>query len=88
MKNTMEVSLTEAIELTRRARSVIRPLVDDARGELAGPDPDVPWSAGLFATDHMETVDVWNNILQQYSAIEARLAGLQLQIKQLADRPD
>ena len=88
MKNTMEVSFTEAIELTRRARSVIRPLVDDARGELAGPDPDVPWSAGLFATDHMETIEVWKNILQQYSAIEARLAGLQLQIKQLADRPD
>ena len=84
----MEVSYTEALALTRRARSVIRPLVDDARGELAGPDPDVPWSAGLFATDHMETVDVWKNILQQYSAIEARLAGLQLQIKQLADRPD
>ena len=84
----MEVSFTEAIELTRRARSVIQPLVDEARGELAAPDPDVPWSAGLFATDHMETVDVWNNILQQYSAIEARLAGLQLQIKQLAARPD
>ena len=84
----MEVSLTEAIELTRRARSVIRPRVDDARGERAGPDPDVPWSAGLFATDHMETVDVWNNILQQYTMIDARLAGLQLQIKQLADRPD
>ena len=88
MKNTMEVSFTEAIELTRRARSVIQPLVDEAREESDGYDPDVPWSAGLFATDHMETVDVWKSILQQYSAIEARLAGLQLQIKQLAARPD
>ncbi len=84
----MEVSFTEAIELTRRARSVIQPLVDEAREESDGYDPDVPWSAGLFATDHMETVDVWKSILQQYSAIEARLAGLQLQIKQLAARPD
>ena len=88
MKNTMEVSFTEALELTRRARSVIQPLVDAARGELDAADPDIPWSAGLFATDHMETVDVWKSILQQYSAIEARLAGLQLQIKQLAARPD
>ena len=88
MKNTMEVSFTEAIELTRRARSVIQPLVDEAREESDGYDPDVPWSAGLFATEHMETVDVWKSILQQYSAIEARLAGLQLQIKQLAARPD
>ena len=88
MKNTMEVSFTEAIELTRRARSVIQPLVDEAREESDGYDPDVPWSAGLFATDHMETVDVWKNILQQYTMIEARLAGLQLQIKQLAARPD
>ena len=88
MKNTMEVSFTEALELTRRARSVIQPLVDEAREESDGYDPDVPWSAGLFATDHMETVDVWKSILQQYSAIEARLAGLQLQIKQLAARPD
>jgi len=84
----MEVSFTEAIELTRRARSVIQPLVDEAREESSGPDPDVPWSAGLFATDHMETVEVWKQILQQYSEIEARLAGLQLWIKQLADRPD
>ena len=84
----MEVSFTEALELTRRARSVIQPLVDEAREESDGYDPDVPWSAGLFATDHMETVDVWKSILQQYSAIEARLAGLQLQIKQLAARPD
>ena len=84
----MEVSFTEAIELTRRARSVIQPLVDEAREESDGYDPDVPWSAGLFATDHMETVDVWKSILQQYTAIEARLAGLQLQIKQLAARPD
>ena len=84
----MEVSFTEAIELTRRARSVIQPLVDEAREESDGYDPDVPWSAGLFAPDHMETVDVWKSILQQYSAIEARLAGLQLQIKQLAARPD
>ena len=84
----MEVSFTEAIELPRRARSVIQPLVDEAREESDGYDPDVPWSAGLFATDHMETVDVWKSILQQYSAIEARLAGLQLQIKQLAARPD
>ena len=84
----MEVSFTEALELTRRARSMIRPLEDEARGELAGPDPDVPWSAGLFATDHMETIEVWKNILQQYTMIEARLAGLQLQIKQLAARPD
>ena len=84
----MEVSFTEAIERTRKARAVIQPIVDEARGELTGPDPDVPWSAGLFATDHMETVDVWKSILQQYSAIEARLAGLQLQIKQLAARPD
>ena len=84
----MEVSFTEAIERTRRARSVIQPLVDEAREESDGYDPDVPWSAGLFATDHMETVDVWKNILQQYTMIEARLAGLQLQIKQLAARPD
>ena len=49
----MEVSFTEAIELTRRARSVIQPLVDEAREESDGYDPDVPWSAGLFATDHM-----------------------------------
>ena len=84
----MEVSFTEAIELTRRARSVIQPLVDEAREESDGYDPDVPWSAGLFATDHMETVDVWKSILQQYSGIEALLAGLQLQIKQLAARPD
>ena len=84
----MEVSFTEAIERTRKARAVIQPLVDEAREESDGYDPDVPWSAGLFATDHMETVDVWKNILQQYSAIEARLAGLQLQIKQLAARPD
>ena len=88
MKNTMEVSFTEAIERTRKARSVIQPLVDEARGELDAPDPDIPWAAGLFATDHMETVDVWKNILRQYREIEARLAGLQLQIKQLADRPD
>ena len=84
----MEVSFTEALELTRRARSVIQPMVDEAREESDGYDPDVPWSVGLFATDHMETVDVWKSILQQYSAIEARLAGLQLQIKQLAARPD
>ena len=84
----MEVSFTEAIERTRKARAVIQPLVDEAREESDGYDPDVPWSAGLFATDHMETVDVWKSILQQYSAIEARLAGLQLQIKRLADRPD
>ena len=84
----MEVSFTEAIERTRKARAVIQPLVDEAREESDGYDPDVPWSAGLFATDHMETVDVWKSILQQYSAIEARLAGLQLQIKQLAARPD
>ena len=84
----MEVSLTEAIELTRRARTLIQPLVDDARRELAGPDPDVPWSAGVFSTDHMESVEVWKQILQQYREIEARLAGLQLWITQLADRPD
>ena len=84
----MEVSFTEALELTRRARSVIQPLVDEAREESDGYDPDVPWSAGLFATDHMETVDVWKSILQQYREIEARLAGLQLWITQLADRPD
>ena len=84
----MEVSFTEAIERTRKARAVIQPLVDEAREESDGYDPDVPWSAGLFVTDHMETVDVWKSILQQYSAIEARLAGLQLQIKRLADRPD
>ena len=84
----MEVSFTEAIERTRKARAVIQPLVDEARGELDAPDPDIPWSAGLFATDHMETVDVWKNILRQYREIEARLAGLQLWITQLADRPD
>ena len=84
----MEVSLTEAIERTRRARTLIQPIVDEAREELYGPDPDVPWSAGVFSTDHMETIEVWKHILQQYREIEARLAGLQLQIKQLAARPD
>ena len=35
-----------------------------------------------------QRLDRQRNILQQYTMIEARLAGLQLQIKQLAARPD
>ena len=84
----MEVSLTEALERTRKARAAIQPLADEAREELAGPDPDIPWSAGVFSTDHMATIDVWKKILWQYREVEARLAGLQRQIKRLADRPD
>jgi hypothetical protein len=84
----MEVSLTEALERTRKARAAIQPLADEAREELAGPDPDIPWSAGVFSTDRMATIDVWKKILWQYREVEARLAGLQLQIKRLADRPD
>ena len=84
----MGVSLTEALERTRKARAAIQPLADEAREELAGPDPDIPWSAGVFSTDHMATIEVWKKILQQYREVEARLVGLQRQLKRLADRPD
>ena len=73
----MGVSLTEALERTRKARAAIQPLADEAREELAGPDPDIPWSAGVFSTDHMATIEVWKKILQQYR-----------EVKRLADRPD
>ena len=84
----MGVSLTEALERTRKARAAIQPLADEAREELAGPAPDIPWSAGVFSTDHMATIEVWKKILWQYREVEARLVGLQRQIKRLADRPD
>ena len=83
-----DISLTEAIERTRKARAAIQPLVDEARDKLSGPDPDVPWSSGIFRTDHMASPDVWEKILQQYLEIQSRLAGLQLQITRLADRQD